>query len=309
MGVPLRKGRYLYYSRTEQGKQYPIYCRKNGTLDAAEEITLDLNALAEGKAFMALGAYTVSDDGRLLAYSTDDTGFRQYTLHVKDLVAGETLPLRCRRRTGSVAWAADNGRSSTASRTSRPSATTGSTAIASGPRPRDLVYEEDDEAFNLGVGRTRSRAYLVLGIGSHTTSEARVLPADDPGGEWTPRRPAHRRAGVRGRSPRRPVLHPDERHGPQLPPGVGAGGPARDARRWTGGAAPPPRRDARGHRRLPGPPRRLASARTGCPTRGSPTCARGQVPPDRVSGARLRRVPGRERRVRHEPSTATPTSP
>jgi oligopeptidase B len=184
MGVPFRKGRHLYYSRTEEGKQYPIYCRKEDTLDADEQITLDLNALAEGKAFMALGAYSVSDDGRLLAYSTDDTGFRQYTLHVKDLVAGETLPLRV-ERTGSVAWAADNRTLFYSVEDEQTKRHYQLYRHRLGAEAGELVYQEDDEAFNLGVGRTRSRAYLVLGIGSHTTSEARVLKADDPEGDWT----------------------------------------------------------------------------------------------------------------------------
>src|SRR5205823_1156151 len=87
--VPYRQGDYLYYSRTEQGKQYPIYCRKHANLDAREEVTLDMNELAKGLKFMGLGAYVVSDDGNYLAYSTDSTGYRQYTLHVKDLRTGQ----------------------------------------------------------------------------------------------------------------------------------------------------------------------------------------------------------------------------
>src|SRR5229473_2352689 len=90
--VPYRRGAYFYYSRTEKGKQYPIYCRKAGSLDAPEEVTLDLNAMAEGHPFFSLGAYTVSDDGDLLAYTTDITGFREYTLYVKDLRTGRFLP-------------------------------------------------------------------------------------------------------------------------------------------------------------------------------------------------------------------------
>src|SRR5262245_61377845 len=86
--VPFVYGGWLYYSRTETGKQYPIHCRKR-TDDAAEEVTLDLNQLAEGHAFLALGAYAISDDGRWLAYSVDYTGFREYTLFVKDLLTGE----------------------------------------------------------------------------------------------------------------------------------------------------------------------------------------------------------------------------
>src|SRR5580698_7383830 len=84
ISVPFRDGDYFYYSRTEQGAQYPVYCRKRGSLDAGEEIMLDMNQMALGHDFLALGAVTVSDDGNLLAYSTDITGFRQYTLHIKN---------------------------------------------------------------------------------------------------------------------------------------------------------------------------------------------------------------------------------
>src|SRR5437588_11168453 len=80
VNVPYRLGDYYYYSRTEEGKQYPIYARKKGSLDAPEEITLDLNDLAKGLKFLSLGSYRVSDDGNLLAYSTDNTGYRQYAL-------------------------------------------------------------------------------------------------------------------------------------------------------------------------------------------------------------------------------------
>jgi oligopeptidase B len=184
MGVPYRKGGYFYYSRTEEGKQYPIHCRRKGSLEAQEEITLDLNVLAQGRRFMALGAYAVSDDGRLLAYSTDETGFRQYTLFVKDLRTGELLDTRA-ERTGSAAWAADNA---TLFYTVEDEQTKRQYRLCRhrvGTAAHDVVYDEADEAFNIGVGRTRSRAFLVLGIGSHTTSEARFLPAGQPDGEWT----------------------------------------------------------------------------------------------------------------------------
>jgi oligopeptidase B len=181
--VPYRLGGYFYYSRTEQGKQYPIYCRKRGSLEASEEVTLDLNRLAEGKAFMALGAYQVSDDGALLAYATDDTGFRQYTLFVEDLRSGSLLE-KVAERVGSVAWAAD-GR--TLFYTVEEESTKRQYRLYRhrlGESAHDLVYEEDDAAFNVGVYRTRSLRHLVLGIGSLTTSEARFLPATDPEGEW-----------------------------------------------------------------------------------------------------------------------------
>ena len=104
--VPYRRRGFFYYSRTEKGKQYPIYCRKAGGLDAPEQVMLDLNALAVGHPFLALGAASVSDDGRLLAYTTDLTGFREYTLHVKDLETGALLPERV-EKVSAVAWAAD----------------------------------------------------------------------------------------------------------------------------------------------------------------------------------------------------------
>jgi len=103
---PYRRGRFFYYTRTETGKQYPIYCRRAERLEAPEQVTLDLNALAKGHPFLSLGAYQVSDDGRLLAYTLDFTGFRDYTLFVKDLETGTLLPDRM-EKVSSVAWTAN----------------------------------------------------------------------------------------------------------------------------------------------------------------------------------------------------------
>ena len=181
--VPYRRGHFFYYSRTEQGKQYPIYCRRKGSLEAEEEVTLDLNRLAEGRAFMSLGAYQVSDDGARLAYATDDTGFRQYTLFVKDLRTGELVE-KVAEKVGSVAWAADE---QTLFYTVEEESTKRQYRLYRhrlGDAAHELVYEERDEAFNVGVYRTRSRQYVVLGAGSLTTSEARFLPAALPRGEW-----------------------------------------------------------------------------------------------------------------------------
>ena len=105
--VPYKDGDYFYYTRTEAGKQYGIRCRKKGSMDAPEEVVLDVNELAKGQTFMSLGSFDVSDDGNLLAYTTDNTGFRQYTLAVKDLRTGKTLVDHA-ERVGSVAWANDN---------------------------------------------------------------------------------------------------------------------------------------------------------------------------------------------------------
>ena len=88
LSVPVREGAYFYYTRTQQGQQYPIHCRRKGSLDAPEEVFLDVNALAKGEAFMAIGTTSVSDDGNLLAYTTDTTGLREYKLYVRDLRTG-----------------------------------------------------------------------------------------------------------------------------------------------------------------------------------------------------------------------------
>src|SRR6516165_3859329 len=107
LSVPVREGNYWYYTRTEEGKQYPIHCRKKGSLDGKEEILLDVNELAKGHKFYNVAARVVSDDGNLLAYSSDTTGFREYTLRIKDLRTGELLPDKL-TKIGAVVWASDN---------------------------------------------------------------------------------------------------------------------------------------------------------------------------------------------------------
>jgi oligopeptidase B len=107
MGVPYRYGDFDYYSRTEAGKDYPIYCRRRRIEGAPEEIILEMNRLAEGYEFFSLGAFAVSPDANLLAYSSDVTGFREFTLQVKDLRSGALLPERI-EKTRSVTWANDS---------------------------------------------------------------------------------------------------------------------------------------------------------------------------------------------------------
>jgi oligopeptidase B len=181
--VPYKDGDYFYYSRTEISKQYPIRCRKKGSLNAPEEVVLDVNEVAKGQSFMALGAYNVSDDGHLLAYSTDNTGFREYTLAVKDLRTGNLLPDHV-EKTGSVVWAND---SKTLFYTVEDAAkrqyrlyrhAVGSTG------PDDLIYEEKDDRFSVEAEKSRSKAYILLVSSSHTTSEARYIPADRPMAKW-----------------------------------------------------------------------------------------------------------------------------
>ena len=182
--VPYQDGGYFYYSRTEAGKQYPILCRKKGSLNAPEEVVLDVNELAKGQAFMSLATYQVSEDGNLLAYTTDNTGFRQYTLAVKDLRTGKQLADHA-ERVGSVVWANDNKTifytvedATTKRQYLLYRHTVGTT------RPDDLIYEEKDERFEVDAWKTRSKAYIFLVVASATTSEVRYIPADQPGSPW-----------------------------------------------------------------------------------------------------------------------------
>jgi oligopeptidase B len=182
--VPYKKGDYFYYTRTEAGKQYPIRCRRKGSMDAPEEVVLDVNELAKGQIFMSLGEFEVSDDGNLLAYSTDNTGFRQYVLAVKDLRTGKTLPDHA-ERVGSVAWANDNKTfffTIEDEKTKRQYRMYRHTAGTTGADT--LVYEEKDERFNVNVGKSRSKGYIFMVSASHTTSEARYVPADQATAEW-----------------------------------------------------------------------------------------------------------------------------
>ena len=187
LSVPYRLRGYDYLTRTEEGKQYPMHARRavdaagsEGTADnAPEELLLDLNVLAEGHSFLGLGSFDVSDNNNLLAYSIDVTGFRQYTLYVKGLRTGETLPERIERVT-STAWAADNH---TLFYTVEDETTKRSHRLyrhlVAASEPDILLYEEKDERFRIEVERTRSGAYLILTSASHTTSEVRYLAADD----------------------------------------------------------------------------------------------------------------------------------
>ncbi|HLW76896.1 MAG TPA: hypothetical protein VKS01_07915, partial [Bryobacteraceae bacterium] len=184
LSVPYRLRGYLYFTRTEEGKQYPIHCRRRDSENAPEELLLDLNALAQGHSFLGLGAFAVSDDNQLLAYSLDTTGFRQYTLQIKDLRTDEALPFRIERVT-SAAWASDNR---TLFYTVEDETTKRSYRLyrhVLGSTQQDvLLYEEPDERFHLDVERTRSGAFLLLSIDSHTTSEVRYLRADQPIGDF-----------------------------------------------------------------------------------------------------------------------------
>lgn len=184
VNVPWRFGAYFYYSRWEAGKQYQIFARKKGSLDASEQVTVDVNELAKGEKFMALGGYDVSDDANLLAYTTDNTGFRQYRLHIRDLRTGKDLADTA-QKVGSIAWANDNQTLFyTVEDPAKRQYRLYRHKVGTDGKNDDLVYEEKDERFDVYVGKTRSGKYLILVSASHTTSEARYLDAGHPSGEW-----------------------------------------------------------------------------------------------------------------------------
>ncbi|MFZ1864597.1 MAG: S9 family peptidase [Polyangiales bacterium] len=188
--APYRKGAFEYYERTERGKQYPIYCRRQPGKSATEEVLIDMNALAQGRAFLGLGLYEASPDGRYLAFSTDETGFRRYTLQIKDLRSGRLLGDRI-ERVKSLTWAADSQTFfyTVDDQTKRPYRVLRHRLGASGADP--LLYQEDDERFEVMVWRSRSGQYVFRGSFSHTTSEVSFLRADRPDDAW--RLVAHRR--------------------------------------------------------------------------------------------------------------------
>jgi oligopeptidase B len=190
--APYRKGAFEYYHRTEEGKQYRTYCRREPGKSDTEQVLLDMNALAEDRSFLSLGVYEVSPDGHYLALSLDETGFRDYTLQIKDLRSGEALAERM-EKVQSVAWASDSQTLfyTVDDDTKRPHRVL---RHRLGARGEDaLVHQEDDERFRVAVWRSRSGQYIFRGAFSHTTSEIGFVPASEPAARW--RLVAERRQG------------------------------------------------------------------------------------------------------------------
>jgi oligopeptidase B len=181
--VPYRWGDYFYYTRTVEGQQYPIFCRKFKSTDAPEQILLDLNEMAKGQKFMSVGSFAPSDDGNLLAFSTDNTGYRQYTLQVKNLKAGELMPEKI-ERVDNVAWATDN---KTLFYVTEDDVTKRNDKMfrhVLGSDKYELLYNEKDELFDIGVGRSRDKAVILLGAYSKTSTEFQYISANDPNATW-----------------------------------------------------------------------------------------------------------------------------
>ena len=179
--APVPVGDYYYYSRTEEGKQYSIYCRKEGSLDAEEEVLLDLNALAEGHAYLNLGVYKVSPDHRLLAYSLDTDGAEDYVLYVKDLATGELLPDEIPNTYYWAEWGNDNETLfyTTKDETKR-SHQVWRHRLGTAAEEDELLYHEKDELFRVYLYKTKDRRYIITTSASMETSEQRYLDADTP---------------------------------------------------------------------------------------------------------------------------------
>lgn len=183
LSVPTKRDNYFYYTRTEEGKQYAIYCRKHGSLNAEEEVLLDGNAMAEGHKYFRVGNFSASPNHKLLAYSVDYEGDEAYTIHVRNLATGKLLADAIPNTYYTLEWGNDN-------------ATFFYTVLDAAKRPykvyrhtlgvkrNTLVYHETDERFTVELEKTRSRGFILINIGSPLTSEVRYIRADRPKGRF-----------------------------------------------------------------------------------------------------------------------------
>ncbi len=180
--VPYRERGYWYYTRYESGKDYPIQARRKGSMEAPEEILLDVNAMAAGKGYFSVGDAAVSQDNRLLAWTEDDVGRRQYVVRFKNLDTGEVYADRIPGVSPDVVWADDNKTLFYVENDPETLLTVRVKKHVLGtPAAQDtLVYEEKDDSFYMGVGRTRDDKYIVIGVESTVSSEQRYAPAADP---------------------------------------------------------------------------------------------------------------------------------
>ncbi len=193
--VPEKVGSYYYYSRTEPGKQYRIYCRKYGTLDAVEEIILDCNELAAGKDYFALGVFKISPNQKYLAYSADTNGSETYTLFIKNLQTGQMLKEQISNTYDTAEWSNDNQNIfyTVLDSAARPFQVFRH-KIGTEPVTDSMIYHEKDEAYYLTISKTKNKSYILLNSGSQITTEVRFLSADKPFGTFKVIQP--RRYGI-----------------------------------------------------------------------------------------------------------------
>jgi len=184
--VPLLDNGFWYYTRYEEGQEYPIHCRKEGSMDAEEQIMLNVNEMAEGFSYYAVGGRSVSTNNNLLAFSVDTVSRREYTLQFKDLTTGEILSDRIPETTGGATWANDNR---TIFYSKKDPVTLRSYRVykhvlGTDAAQDEIVFEEKDETFICAIGKTKSEAFLMIGSYSTVSTEWRYLDANNPEGDW-----------------------------------------------------------------------------------------------------------------------------
>jgi len=192
--VPYKLNGHWYLTRFETGKDYPIYSRKKGQLDAPEELLFDVNEMAEGFEYYSLGGLNVSPDNKMVAFGVDTLSRRKYTIQIKNLETGEIYPDKIENATGGSTWASDN---KTLFYTKKDDQTLRSYRIykhilGTDSAEDELVFEEEDETFNTYVYKSKSKEYIIIGSHSTLTTEYRILKADDPTGEFKVFQPRER---------------------------------------------------------------------------------------------------------------------
>ena len=184
--VPVLRRNYWYYTRYESDREYPIHCRRKGSMSAPEEVILDVNELAHGHEYYAVSGLAVSEDEHLLAYAEDTLSRRIYTIRFKNLQTGETLPDRIPGTSSSLAWAADNKTLfyvDKDDKTLRPYRVRRH-VLGTADSEDVTVHEEADESFYVGVGRSKSRRFIFIELQSTLVSEVLALEATDAGGDF-----------------------------------------------------------------------------------------------------------------------------
>lgn len=184
--VPYKLNGYYYLTRYETGKEYPIHTRRKNHLEAKEEVLFDCNELAADHEFFNLRGVSVSPDNKMAAFAVDTVSRRQYSIQIKNLETGEVYPEKIENTTGSSVWASD---SKTLFYTKKDPITLRSDKVFkhilnTSSEEDELVFHEEDETFYTFVYKTRSRDYIVIGSTSTMTSEYRILPAEEPNGEF-----------------------------------------------------------------------------------------------------------------------------
>lgn len=184
--VPYFKSGYFWYVRHETGGEYPIYCRKKKSLDAAEEIILDVNELAEGKSYYQVGGTSTTPNQKILAFASDEVGRRIYTIHFKNLETGKIYSQSIPETTGNFSWAADN---KTLFFSKQDPETLRANQIyrfvfGNDLSESELIFEEMDEEFTCHVHKSKSEAFIFIHSESTNSSEMRFLEAINPEGEF-----------------------------------------------------------------------------------------------------------------------------